>query len=49
MNRFLKTGLLVLVTVNLGLAQDPPAKKALKVPLTKITVKKGALRLGVGV
>jgi len=48
MNRLLNTALLVLVTVNLDLAQDPPSKKTLKVPLTKISAKKGALRLGVG-
>jgi hypothetical protein len=39
----------LLVCSALGLAQEPPAKKALKVPLTKITVKKGALRPGVGI
>src|SRR6185295_12849971 len=43
-------GFLLFIAGSLSLwAQEPAARKGLKIPLTKITVKKGSLRPGVGI
>ena len=46
--RFTVLLLTLCLTAPAAAPQEPPARKALKIPLAKISVKKGALRPGVG-